>query len=195
MNVGLTTPILAANGAAVADAARCLREGGPVAFPTETVYGLGADAGNAGAIARLYQAKGRPSFNPLIATVGDLGAARQIAVFNAQALALAETFWPGPLTLVLPRAPRCAVADLATARLDTVAVPGPGGAVVAPSANLSGHVSPTTAAHVASDLNGRIDVILDGGAVAVGVESTIIGCFEQPTLLRPGGLPRNEIER
>src|ERR1700730_10889302 len=206
MNVGLTTPILAANGAAVADAARCLREGGPVAFPTETVYGLGADAGNAGAIARLYQAKGRPSFNPLIATVGDLGAARQIAVFNARALALAETFWPGPLTLVLPRAPRSAVADLATAGLDTVAVRVPahpvaqallrvfGGAVVAPSANLSGHVSPTTAAHVASDLNGRIDVILDGGAVMVGVESTIIGCFDAPMLLRPGGLPRGEIE-
>jgi L-threonylcarbamoyladenylate synthase len=207
MSVGLTTRMTDASPAAVADAARCLKEGGLVAFPTETVYGLGADAGNAGAIARLYQAKGRPSFNPLIATVGDLGAARQIAVFNARALALAETFWPGPLTLVLPRAPRCAVADLATAGLDTVAVRVPahpvaqallrvfGGAVVAPSANLSGHVSPTTAAHVASDLNGRIDVILDGGAVAVGVESTIIGCFEQPTLLRPGGLPRNEIER
>jgi L-threonylcarbamoyladenylate synthase len=179
MSVGLTTRMTDASPAAVADAARCLGEGGLVAFPTETVYGLGADAGNAGAIARLYQAKGRPSFNPLIATVGDLGAARQIAVFDARALALAEAFWPGPLTLVLPKAPLRAF----------------GGAVVAPSANLSGHVSPTTAAHVASDLKGRIDIILDGGAVAVGVESTIIGCFEQPMLLRPGGLPRNEIER
>jgi L-threonylcarbamoyladenylate synthase len=207
MSVGLTTRMTDASPAAVADAARCLKEGGLVAFPTETVYGLGADAGNAGAIARLYQAKGRPSFNPLIATVGDLGAARQIAVFDARALALAEAFWPGPLTVVLPKAPRCAVADLATAGLDTIAVRVPahpvarallrafGGAVVAPSANLSGHVSPTTAAHVASDLKGRIDIILDGGAVAVGVESTIIGCFEQPMLLRPGGLPRNEIER
>jgi L-threonylcarbamoyladenylate synthase len=207
MSVGLTTRMTDAGPAAVADAARCLKEGGLVAFPTETVYGLGADAGNARAVARLYQAKGRPSFNPLIAHVGDLGAARQIAVFDARALALAEAFWPGPLSLVLPRAPHCAVADLATAGLDTVAVRVPahpvarallrvfGGAVVAPSANLSGHVSPTTAAHVESDLKGRIDVIIDGGAVAVGVESTIIGCFEQPMLLRPGGLPRNEIER
>ena len=111
MSVGLTTRMTDASPAALADAARCLKEGGLVAFPTETVYGLGADAGNAGAIARLYQAKGRPSFNPLIATVGDLGAARQIAVFDARALALAEAFWPGPLTVVLPKAPRCAVAE------------------------------------------------------------------------------------
>jgi L-threonylcarbamoyladenylate synthase len=207
MNVGLTTRMTDASPQAVAEAARCLKEGGLVAFPTETVYGLGADAANAGAIARLYQAKGRPLFNPLIATVGELRAARQIAVFDARARLLAETFWPGPLTLVLPKAPRCAVADLATAGLDTVAVRLPahpvalalleafGGAVVAPSANLSGHVSPTTAQHVASDLNGRIDLILDGGAVAVGVESTIVGCFEEPVLLRPGGLPREMIER
>jgi L-threonylcarbamoyladenylate synthase len=206
MNVGLTTRMTDASPAAVADAARCLKQGGLVAFPTETVYGLGADAGNSLAVARLYQAKGRPSFNPLIATVGDLAAARQIAVFDALALALAEAFWPGPLTLVLPKAPRCTVAELATAGLDTIAVRVPahpvaqallrafGGAVVAPSANLSGHVSPTTAAHVESDLNGRIDVIVDGGAVAIGVESTIVGCFEQPMLLRPGGLPRSEIE-
>jgi L-threonylcarbamoyladenylate synthase len=207
MSVGLTTRIIAASPAAVTEAARCLKEGGLVAFPTETVYGLGADAGNARAIARLYQAKGRPAFNPLIAHVGDLSAARQIGRFGAQALALAEAFWPGPLTLVLPKAPRCAVADLATAGLDTVAVRVPahplaqallrafGGAVVAPSANLSGHVSPTAAAHVHSDLDGRIDLILDGGAVTVGVESTIIGCFDELTLLRPGGLPRGEIER
>jgi L-threonylcarbamoyladenylate synthase len=206
MNVGLTTRMTDASPAAVADAARCLKQGGLVAFPTETVYGLGADAGNSLAVARLYQAKGRPSFNPLIATVGDLAAARQIAVFDALALALAEAFWPGPLTLVLPKAPRCTVAELATAGLDTIAVRVPahpvaqallrafGDAVVAPSANLSGHVSPTTAAHVESDLNGRIDVIVDGGAVAIGVESTIVGCFEQPMLLRPGGLPRSEIE-
>jgi L-threonylcarbamoyladenylate synthase len=207
MSVGLTTQMIAASPAAVADAARCLKQGGLVAFPTETVYGLGADASNAGAVARLYWAKGRPSFNPLIAHVGELRAARQIGSFDARALARADAFWPGPLTLVLPKAPRCAVADIATAGLDTIAVRVPahpvalallrafGGAVVAPSANLSGHVSPTTAQHVQSDLAGRIDVILDGGAVMVGVESTIIGCFDAPMLLRPGGLPRAEIER
>ena len=160
-----------------------------------------------GAIARLYQAKGRPAFNPLIAHVGDLAAARRIARFDARATRLAEAFWPGPLTLVLPKTADCAVADLATAGLDTVAIRVPahpvardilrafGGPVVAPSANLSGHVSPTTAAHVQSDLAGRIDLIVDGGAVEVGVESTIVGCFEAPMLLRPGGLPRGEIER
>jgi L-threonylcarbamoyladenylate synthase len=184
-----------------------LRDGELVAFPTETVYGLGADASNAAAIARLYEAKGRPAFNPLIAHVGDLEAAQQIAGFDAQAMLLAWAFWPGPLTLVLPKAPGCAVADLATAGLDTIAVRVPahpvareilrafGGPVVAPSANLSGHVSPTTAAHVQNDLAGRIDLIVDGGAVEVGVESTIVGCFETPMLLRPGGLPREAIER
>jgi L-threonylcarbamoyladenylate synthase len=207
VNVGLKTPILPAGAAAVAAAARSLAEGGLVAFPTETVYGLGADATNPAAIARLYQAKGRPAFNPLIAHVGDLTAARQIARFDAPALALAEAFWPGPLTLVLPKADGCAVADLATAGLDTVAIRIPahpvardilqafGRPVAAPSANLSGHVSPTTAAHVESDLSGRIDLIVDGGAVAVGVESTIVGCFDAPMLLRPGGLPREDIER
>src|SRR5256886_1511050 len=207
VNLSLKTQILPAGPAAVASAARALREGGLVAFPTETVYGLGADAANPAAIARLYQAKGRPAFNPLIAHVGDLGAACRIARFDAAALALAEAFWPGPLTLVLPKAKDCAVADLATAGLDTIAVRIPahpvareilrafGGPVVAPSANLSGHVSPTTAAHVQSDLAGRIDLIVDGGAVAVGVESTIVGCFDEPMLLRPGGVPRGEIER
>ena len=191
----------------MAAAARILAEGGLVAFPTETVYGLGADAANPAAIARLYQAKGRPAFNPLIAHVGDIAAARQIARFDASALALAEAFWPGPLTLVLPKTPDCTVADLATAGLDTVAIRIPahpvarqilrafGGPVVAPSANVSGHVSPTTAAHVQSDLSGRIDLIVDGGAVDVGVESTIVGCFDAPMLLRPGGVPRGDIER
>jgi len=207
VNVGLKTQILPTGEAAVVAAARVLAEGGLVAFPTETVYGLGADAANSAAIAHLYQAKGRPAFNPLIAHVGDIAAARRIARFDAPAMALAEAFWPGPLTLVLPKAAGCTVADLATAGLDTVAIRIPahpvareilrvfGGAVVAPSANLSGHVSPTTAAHVQSDLSGRIDLIVDGGAVAVGVESTIVGCFEEPMLLRPGGLPRAEIER
>jgi L-threonylcarbamoyladenylate synthase len=207
MNVGLKTPILPADAAAVTAAARCLAGGGLVAFPTETVYGLGADATNAAAIARLYQAKGRPSFNPLIAHVRDIAAATQIARFDAAAMALAEAFWPGPLTLVLPKSKVCAVADLATAGLETVALRVPahpvareilrafGGPVVAPSANLSGHVSPTTADHVQSDLAGRIDLIVDGGPVEVGVESTIIGCFDIPMLLRPGGVPRAEIER
>jgi L-threonylcarbamoyladenylate synthase len=206
LNVGLKTQILSAGEAAAAAAARALAGGGLVAFPTETVYGLGADATNAAAIARLYQAKGRPSFNPLIAHVRNLAAARLVARFEARAIALAEAFWPGPLTLVLPKTKDCAVADLATAGLDSVAIRVPahplarailrafGGPVVAPSANLSGHVSPTTAAHVQSDLAGRIDLIVDGGAVAVGVESTIVGCFDEPMLLRPGGVPRGEIE-
>jgi L-threonylcarbamoyladenylate synthase len=201
------TAILAAGEAAVAAAAQCLATGGLVAFPTETVYGLGADAANAAAIARLYQAKGRPAFNPLIAHVGDLAAARRLGRFGAQAMALAQAFWPGPLTLVVTKTEDCPVAELATAGLDTVAIRVPahplaqailrafGGAVVAPSANLSGHVSPTTAAHVAADLSGRIDLIVDGGAVEVGVESTILCCFDAPMLLRPGGVPREAIER
>ncbi len=207
MNSDLKTRIWPAGEAAVAEAGRCLAEGGLVAFPTETVYGLGADATNPAAIARLYQAKGRPAFNPLIAHVGDLAAALQIGRFDAQATALARAFWPGPLTLVLPKSADCAVAELATAGLDTIAIRVPahpaalailrafGGPVVAPSANLSGHVSPTTAAHVQGDLAGRIDLIVDGGPVTVGVESTIVGCFDAPMLLRPGGLPREAIER
>jgi L-threonylcarbamoyladenylate synthase len=207
MTVDLTTQIRPAGKAATAAAARTLRDGGLVAFPTETVYGLGADAANAEAVARLYQAKGRPSFNPLIAHFCDLAAAQRTSRLDATALKLADAFWPGPLTLVLPKAVRCPVADLATAGLDTIALRVPahpvardilrgfGGAVVAPSANLSGHVSPTTAAHVQSDLSGRIDLIVDGGPVEVGVESTIVGCFDSPTLLRPGGIPSADIER
>ncbi|WP_458757261.1 L-threonylcarbamoyladenylate synthase [Afipia sp. TerB] len=207
MTAELTTDTISADFGAAGPAARCLADGGLVAFPTETVYGLGADATNATAIARLYQAKGRPSFNPLIAHVPDLTAARRIAIFNSKSLKLAEAFWPGPLTLVLPKAPDCPVADLATAGLDTIAIRVPahpvardilralGKPVVAPSANLSGHVSPTDAAHVQHDLAGRIDLIVDAGPVSVGVESTIVGCLDAPMLLRPGGLPRAEIER
>ncbi len=207
MNAGLTTPILPAGEAAVAAAARLLADGRLVAFPTETVYGLGADATNPHAVARLYRAKGRPSFNPLIAHVSDLVAAQKIACYDATALALAQAFWPGPLTLVLPKIENCVVADLATAGLETIAIRVPahplareilrafGRPVVAPSANLSGHVSPTMAAHVHSDLAGRIDLIVDGGPVEVGVESTIVGCLDAPVLLRPGGLPREAIER
>ena len=207
MQTGLTTAILPAGEAAIAAAATMLAGGGLVAFPTETVYGLGADATNAAAIARLYQAKGRPAFNPLISHLSDLAAARAIGRFDETAVRLAEAFWPGPLTLVLPKAPNCAVAELATAGLETIAIRIPshpvarailrafGRPVVAPSANLSGHVSPTTAAHVQSDLQGRIDLIVDSGPVEVGVESTIVGCFDEPILLRPGGLPRENIER
>jgi L-threonylcarbamoyladenylate synthase len=192
---------------AIAAAAACLAAGGLVAFPTETVYGLGADAGNGEAIARLYAAKGRPSFNPLIAHVADVEAARRIARFDAEASRLAAAFWPGPLTLVLPKRPDCGVADLALAGLDSVAVRVPAhpvahallaafnGPVVAPSANRSGHVSPTSAAHVLADLRGRIDILIDAGPCAVGVESTIVACLGEPTLLRPGGLPREQIER
>ncbi len=207
MTAPLVTRILPAGPAAAAEAARVLGAGGLVAFPTETVYGLGADATNGAAVARLYAAKGRPAFNPLIAHVTDRAAAEALAQFDADAARLAAALWPGPLTLVLPKTAACPVADLATAGLDSVAVRVPdhavardilkafGRPVVAPSANRSGHVSPTTAAHVAADLNGRIDLIIDGGATPVGVESTIVACLDSPTLLRPGGLPRAAIER
>jgi len=192
---------------ALAEAVRCLRAGGLVAFPTETVYGLGADATNAKAIARLYDAKGRPAFNPLIAHVQDATAARGLGMLDPLAARLAEVFWPGPFTLVVPREPGCPVAELATAGLSTIALRVPahnvardllaafGGPIVAPSANRSGHVSPTTAQHVLADLQGRIDLVLDGGPSPVGLESTIVACIGEPTLLRPGGLPRADIER
>ncbi|MBV9626825.1 MAG: threonylcarbamoyl-AMP synthase [Xanthobacteraceae bacterium] len=206
MTVGLTTRVLAADAAGIDVAARTLHDGGLLAFPTETVYGLGADATNGVAVARLFAAKGRPSFNPLIAHVCELADARALAQFNDDAIRLSQ-FWPGPLTLVLPRLPGCPVADLATAGLDTIAVRVPSHPVaqalltklqrpiVAPSANRSGHVSPTAAAHVLSDLSGRIDLILDGGTTPIGVESTIVACIgPQPLLLRAGGLPRSDVE-
>jgi len=207
MPVEVATRVLSADHDATLAAARALGDGGLVAFPTETVYGLGADATNGTAVARLYAAKGRPRFNPLIAHVADLAAARRLAVFNADAERLARAFWPGPLTLVLPKLLGCPVSQLATAGLDTIAVRVPdhpvahdilaalGKPVVAPSANQSGHVSPTTAAHVRGDLDGRVDLILDGGPTSVGVESTIVACLGAPVLLRPGGLPREDIER
>jgi L-threonylcarbamoyladenylate synthase len=201
------TRVLNTDSQSIEAASRCLKAGGLVAFPTETVYGLGADAANGEAIARLYAAKGRPAFNPLIAHVAGLAAARLLAQFDAAAEALAAAFWPGPLTLVLPKRPDGGVADLALAGLDSVAIRVPshpvalallkafGGPVVAPSANRSGHVSPTSAAHVLADLRGRIDLVIDGGACDVGVESTIVSCLGEPTLLRPGGLAREAIER
>ena len=206
MTVGTATKTLLAGQTAVSEAARSLASGKLVAFPTETVYGLGADATNGEAIARLYRAKGRPAFNPLIAHVHDLRAARAIARFSPLAEKLAAAFWPGPLTLVLPRTADCNVVDLATAGLTTIAVRVPahpialdilrgiGRPVVAPSANISGHVSPTAADHVLSDLAGRIDLIVDGGPTSVGVESTIVACLDQPLLLRAGGVTRTAIE-
>jgi L-threonylcarbamoyladenylate synthase len=207
MNVVTKTRLVPADPENIEMAARVLRGAGLVAFPTETVYGLGADAGNGKAVARLYAAKGRPSFNPLIAHVPDIAAACRLAWFNPAAEKLGEAFWPGPLTLVLPKRENCPVSDLATAGLDTIALRVPdhpvardllaafGGPIVAPSANRSGHVSPTQAAHVLADLAGRIDVILDGGPTQVGVESTIVACLDRPLLLRPGGLPRAAIEK
>jgi L-threonylcarbamoyladenylate synthase len=207
MNAEPRTRVLTAEKASIEAAAACLRAGGLAAFPTETVYGLGADAGNGEAVARLYAAKGRPAFNPLIAHVADLAAARRVAIFDADAEMLAAAFWPGPLTLVLPKRPDSGVADLALAGLDTIAVRVPDhpvaqallkafdGPVVAPSANRSGHVSPTDAAHVLADLRGRIDLVIDAGPCAVGVESTIVSCLGEPTLLRPGGLARERIEQ
>ncbi|HET7095549.1 MAG TPA: L-threonylcarbamoyladenylate synthase, partial [Thermomicrobiales bacterium] len=195
------TRFAAADFAAMADASVCLASGGLVAFPTETVYGLGADATNGTAVARLFAAKGRPSFNPLIAHVLNIGAAQRLATFDAAAVRLATAFWPGPLTLVLNKRAGCPVAELATSGLDSIAVRVPshdvalgilsrlGRPIVAPSANRSGHVSPTTAKHVLDDLGGRIDLIVDGGPTPVGVESTIVALLDRPLLLRPGGLP------
>jgi L-threonylcarbamoyladenylate synthase len=207
MTGGVITTVTRANSAAIRAAADVLRAGGLVAIPTETVYGLGADATDATAVARIYAAKGRPSFNPLISHVSDLAAARRIAQFDDAALRLAA-FWPGPLTLVLPKAQDCPVAELALAGLPTIAVRVPahpvareliavfGKPIVAPSANRSGHVSPTDAQHVVADLDGRVDLVLDGGATPVGVESSIVACLNGTArLLRPGGLPRAEMER
>ncbi|WP_040618831.1 L-threonylcarbamoyladenylate synthase [Rhodovulum sp. PH10] len=208
MTTVISTRVVDAGEAAIAEAAGVLRAGGLVAFPTETVYGLGTDATDGAAVARLYAAKGRPRFNPLIAHVPDVAAARALGRFDAAADALAEAFWPGPMTLVVPKAENCPVADIATAGLDTLAIRVPshavahdllaatGRPVVAPSANRSGRVSPTTAAHVREDLAGRIDLIVDGGPAEVGVESAIVACFgDMPRLLRPGGLPREALER
>jgi len=207
MTVELATRIVRADRDAVGAAGRCLAAGGLVAFPTETVYGLGADATNGKAVARLYAAKGRPAFNPLIAHVPDLAAAHELAHFNDEAVRLAQTFWPGPLTLVLRKRADCRVSELATAGLDTIALRVPDHPVarqiltafrrpvVAPSANISGHVSPTDAAHVMADLQGRIDLVIDGGPAPVGLESTIVACLDQPALLRPGAIARDAIER
>ena len=192
----------------IARAAEILRGGGLVAFPTETVYGLGADATNDRAVAAIFEAKGRPKFNPLIVHVPGVADAERLVSFNPLALRLAESFWPGPLTIVLPRAGTSPISLLASAGLDTIAVRSPahpvarellaavGRPLAAPSANRSGRVSPTTARHVAEDFGERIDLILDGGPTTLGLESTVIG-FERDraVLLRPGAIAREEIEK
>lgn len=198
----LNTVLLSPTDRGLRAAASLLTHGETVAFPTETVYGLGADATRGIAVAKIFEAKGRPRFNPLITHVPDLASASRLAILPPEAAALAERFWPGPLTLVLPRRPDCPLADLVSGSLDTVAIRIPahpiardlltafGGPVAAPSANPSGRISPTTASHVLDGLRGRIAAVIDGGACEVGLESTIIG-FEnaRPVLLRPGGIP------
>jgi L-threonylcarbamoyladenylate synthase len=201
------TERLIADAAGVARAAVLLRGGGLVAFGTETVYGLGADATNERAVAGIFAAKGRPRFNPLICHYPDAAAAFAHVVPTTAAQTLAAALWPGPLTLVLPRRPDCPVALLTGAGLDTLAVRVPahpvalallravGRPVAAPSANRSGQVSPTTAEHVLAGLAGRIDAVLDSGPCAVGVESTVLDLSgPTPTLLRPGGVPLEMLE-
>lgn len=200
------TELLAPDTQGLAQAARLLAKGALVAFPTETVYGLGGDARNSLAVAGIYEAKGRPRFNPLIVHCADLAMAETFGLFDDRARALAAAFWPGPLTLVLPLRPDTGLSPLVTAELETVALRIPAhpvaqalirafaGPLAAPSANPSGKVSPTRAAHVAQGLSGRIAAIVDGGACAVGVESTILGLDGPATLLRPGGIAVEEIE-
>lgn len=184
-----------------------LGAGMPVAIPTETVYGLAADATNPAAITKIYQTKGRPQFNPLICHMADLEMALRYAKFDEISLKLAKAFWPGPLTLVLPVIATSGIHDLATAGLDTVGIRIPKGfasdliaafgrPLAAPSANSSGKISPTSAQHVNDDLGNKINLVLDGGAATVGVESTIIKVEQDGTvrLLRPGGLIASEIE-
>jgi len=197
----LQTKVLKANQSGVNKAAAILSAGGLVAFPTETVYGLGADARNGHAVASVYAAKGRPGFNPLIVHVADLKAAKRYAIFNDLALSLAARFWPGPLTLVLPLTENHGLSELVTAGLDSVAIRIPqhpvaqallnafNGPLAAPSANPSGRISPTQAAHVVADMNGKIDAVLDGGNCVIGVESTILKITgSKVSLLRAGGV-------
>ncbi|MFW5832933.1 MAG: L-threonylcarbamoyladenylate synthase [Pseudomonadota bacterium] len=185
------TRLLPASEASIEEAARVLRQGGLVAFPTETVYGLGAVATNDRAVARIFAAKNRPAFNPLIVHVADRAAATPLARWTEAGEALAAAFWPGPLTLVLTREPSAPISPLVTAGLATVALL----PLAAPSANPSGKVSPTTAAHVVEGLGEAVDLVLDGGPCSVGLESTVVDVSgARPRLLRPGGVPRAAIE-
>ena len=178
-----------------------------VAFPTETVYGLGADATNGAAVAAIFAAKQRPSFNPLISHLTDAGAVEEFALWNDAARALAQAFWPGALTLVLPRRPDCAIAQITSAGLDSVALRVPshpaahallsavGRPIAAPSANRSGRISPTTAAHVAQELGHDVALILDGGPCDIGLESAVVGFHQEtPVLLRPGGISLEQLQ-
>lgn len=196
------------DSAALAAAGAAIRAGQLVAFPTETVYGLGADATNGEAVARIFAAKGRPTFNPLIVHVASLADAEKLGIFSDVARRLAATFWPGPLTIVVTRQPGIAVSDLVSAGLPSLALRIPDHAIArallaaadrplaAPSANRSGHVSSTNAVHVADDLGGAVSMILDGGATQHGVESTVIDATRDAVaLLRPGAVTAEDIER
>ncbi len=207
METQATPDLLKGRARDIEDAARVLTGGGLVAFPTETVYGLGADARNDKAVARVFEAKGRPQFNPLIVHVLDLTAAGVLGMFSDTALTLARKFWPGALTLVVSRTPDCAASRLVSAGLDSIALRVPahplaralleaaGCPVAAPSANRSGQISPTTPEHVRASLAGRVDYLLEGGACGIGLESTIVSCLgPQLQILRPGGIAREDIE-
>lgn len=200
------TRVHAADAAGVAEAAALLDAGGIAAIPTETVYGLAADAANGVAVASVYAAKGRPGFNPLIVHVADRAMAGRYASFGPLAEKLAQAFWPGPLTLVLPRLPDAPAASLVTAGLDTIALRVPahpamqgviralGRGVAAPSANASGRLSPTRAAHVLQSLEGRVPLVLDAGPSAAGLESSIVGIVDGTArLLRQGAIAREDI--
>lgn len=202
-----TSPIRLADATGIAEAAARLRDGELVAFPTETVYGLGADATQDRAVAQIFSAKGRPKFNPLISHFADAEAVRAEVVWSDRAEAIAAHFWPGPLTLVLPRRPDSRIALLCSAGLDSLAVRVPSHPlahdlltrvdrpVAAPSANRSGAVSPTTAAHVLQSLGARVDLILDGGPCSLGLESTVLDLStDHARLLRPGSVTREELE-
>ncbi len=206
-NTSHSTAIRPADERAVLEAGALIRSGCLVAFPTETVYGLGADAANGEAVARIFAAKGRPTFNPLIVHVPNIAEALQLADFSKTALLLAKQFWPGPLTLVLPRRSNCGISELATAGLTTIAIRVPAHPIAqallqaakrplaAPSANRSGHVSATRAEHVAEDLGGSVAMILNGGASLHGLESTVIDANgENVILLRPGAIPIGALE-
>ena len=206
MNETVETRVLGTSESEIAEAGQRLASGGLVAFPTETVYGLGADATNDHAVARIYQAKGRPSFNPLIAHVPDLATAERLCVFTEDARRLADAFWPGALTLVLPLEKDANISKLVTAGGPSLALRIPESQtaqailraantpIAAPSANPSGRISATTAEHVLAGLAGRIDAVVDDGPCPVGLESTIIGFDNGATLLRAGGIPAEAIE-
>ncbi|NVK17583.1 MAG: threonylcarbamoyl-AMP synthase [Methylocystaceae bacterium] len=205
--MNIETSIYPATEDTIKKAGEVIVRGGLVAFPTETVYGLGADATSEEAVASIFAAKERPSFNPLIVHVPDMDAAKELVEFTPAAEKLAATFWPGALTLVLPRKKDASLSLLVSAGLDTVAVRMPnhpiatrllraaGKPIAAPSANKSGQISPTLAAHVAQSLPGKVDMIVDGGPCAVGLESTVVdACGDQVGFLRPGGISIEQLE-